>query len=132
MPDFVWRAATASGQITEGRITSASAALALKQLRSQGLAPISLDDQALGGALVDSVAAQSEKGFAPVKAKVDKGPVKAADVLAAMDAAPEAEPRPVKKHAGEYGQGAQAGPQTRVDKAKQAEAKQERKEDPLK
>ena len=82
MPDFVWRAATASGQITEGRITSASAALALKQLRSQGLAPISLDDQALGGALVDSVAAQSEKGFAPVKAKVDKGPVKAADVLA--------------------------------------------------
>ena len=57
MPDFVWRAATASGQITEGRITSASAALALKQLRSQGLAPISLDDQALGGALVDSVAA---------------------------------------------------------------------------
>lgn len=82
MPDFVWRAATASGQITEGRITSASAALALEQLRSQGLAPISLDDQALGGALVDSVAAQSEKGFAPVKAKVDKGPVKAADVLA--------------------------------------------------
>ena len=82
MPDFVWRAATASGQITEGRITSASAALALKQLRSQGLAPISLDDQALGGALVDSVAAQSEKGFAPVKAKVDKGPVKTADVLA--------------------------------------------------
>ena len=82
MPDFVWRAATASGQITEGRITSASAALALQQLRSQGLAPISLDDQALGGALVDSVAAQSEKGFAPVKAKVDKGPVKAADVLA--------------------------------------------------
>ena len=82
MPDFVWRAATASGQITEGRITSASAALALKQLRSQGLAPISLDDQALGGALVDSVAAQSEKGFAPVKAKVDEGPVKAADVLA--------------------------------------------------
>ena len=68
MPDFVWRAATASGQITEGRITSASAALALKQLRSQGLAPISLDDQALGGALVDSVAAQSENGFAPVKA----------------------------------------------------------------
>ena len=82
MPDFVWRAATASGQITEGRITSASAALALKQLRSQGLAPISLEDQALGGALVDSVAAQSDKGFAPVKAKVDKGPVKAADVLA--------------------------------------------------
>ena len=82
MPDFVWRAATASGQITEGRITSASAALALKQLRSQGLAPISLEDQVLGGALVDSVAAQSDKGFAPVKAKVDKGPVKAADVLA--------------------------------------------------
>ena len=82
MPDFVWRAATASGQITEGRITSASAALALKQLRSQGLAPISLEDQVLGGALVDSVAAQSDKGFALVKAKVDKGPVKAADVLA--------------------------------------------------
>ncbi|MCZ8094075.1 MAG: type II secretion system F family protein [Acidovorax sp.] len=82
MPDFVWRAATASGQITEGRITSASAALALKQLRSQGLAPISLDDEALGGALAASVAALPEQGFVPVKAKVDKGPVKAADVLA--------------------------------------------------
>ena len=82
MPDFVWRAATASGQITEGRITSASAALALKQLRSQGLAPISLDDEALGGALAASVAALPEQGFVPAKAKADKGPVKAADVLA--------------------------------------------------
>ena len=72
------------------------------------------------------------KGWTVGPRPADVEPVKAADVLAAMDAAPEAEPRPVKKHAGEYGQGAQAGPQTRVDKAKQAEAKQERKEDPLK
>lgn len=82
MPDFVWRAATASGQITEGRITSANAALALKQLRLQGLAPISLDDVALGGAPAAPVAAQPAPGFAPVRAKLDKGPVKAADVLA--------------------------------------------------
>mgnify|MGYP000317154800 CR=1 FL=1 len=82
MPDFVWRAATTSGQITEGRINSANAALALKQLRSQGLAPISLDDEALGGALTAPMAGRPEQGFVPVKTKVDKGPVKAADVLA--------------------------------------------------
>lgn len=73
MPDFVWRAATASGQITEGRITSASAALALKQLRSQGLAPISLDDQALGGALVDSVAARAKRVLHLSKPRLTKG-----------------------------------------------------------
>ena len=47
----------------------------------------------------------------------------------AMDAEPEAEARPVKKHAGEYGQGPHSGPETRVDKAKKAEVKAERAQD---
>lgn len=59
---------------------------------------------------------------------------KAADVLAnaqpappAMDAAPVAEEKPVKKHAGEYGTG--PGTQRTVDKAKQTEVKRERAQD---
>ena len=82
MPDFVWRAATASGQITEGRITCANAAAALKLLRSQGLAPISLEDEAQGGSLALSATVPPEIALASVKPKVDKGPVKSADVLA--------------------------------------------------
>ena len=82
MPDFVWRAATASGQITEGRITCANAAAALKLLRSQGLAPISLEDEAQGGSLALSATVPPEIALASVKPKVDKRPVKSADVLA--------------------------------------------------
>ena len=82
MPDFVWRAATASGQITEGRITCANAAAALKLLRSQGLAPISLEDEARGGLLALSATVPPEIALASVKPKVDKRPVKSADVLA--------------------------------------------------
>ena len=44
MPEFVWRAATASGKVEEGRLSAASAALALKQLRGQGLTPLRIDD----------------------------------------------------------------------------------------
>ena len=82
MPDFVWRAATASGQITEGRITCANAAAAQKLLRSQGLAPISLEDEAQGGSLALSATVPPEIALASVKPKVDKRPVKSADVLA--------------------------------------------------
>ena len=69
------------------------------------------------------------KGWTVGPRPADVEPVKAADVLAAADAAPEAPPRPVVKRAGEYGTGPQSGPETPVTKAKQAEVKAERKED---
>lgn len=82
MPDFSWRAATASGQVTEGRITSSSAAAALKQLRSQGLSPLSLDEEGSRDSLATFGAAKASAGFVLARTKVDKAPVKAADVLA--------------------------------------------------
>ena len=63
----------------------------------------------------------------------DVEPVKASDALAVAqpvgDAAPEPEPRPVIKRVGEYGQGAQSGPETPVTKAKIAEVKAEKAKD---
>ena len=58
---------------------------------------------------------------------VDVEPVKAADVLPAMDEAPTPDPKPDKKRAGEYGSG--PGTQRTVDKAKLREVKQERAKD---
>lgn len=82
MPDFVWRAASSTGEITAGRLTAGSAALALKQLRSQGLTPLSVTDASLaaGGAFPEAVPAGLDVGQR--KARVIKGPVKAADVQA--------------------------------------------------
>ena len=49
MPEFAWRAAEASGNVVEGRLTAPSAALAMKQLRGRGLTPLRVDDAAGGG-----------------------------------------------------------------------------------
>lgn len=84
MPDFVWRAAAASGQEQQGRLSAASAALALAQLRAQGLTPLHIDD-AGGAAGSDPGAAGAAKtSAAPLftPPRPGKGPVKAADVLA--------------------------------------------------
>ena len=82
MPDFVWRrAATASGQNHRRGITSAVLLWLSKLRSSQGLAPISLDDQALA-ARWSTRWPLKVKGFCTCQAKVDKGAVKAADVLA--------------------------------------------------
>ena len=69
----------------------------------------------------DALVAQ---GWAVGPRPVDVEPVKAADVLPAMDEAPTPDPKPVKKRAGEYGAG--AGTQRVTDKAKLAEVKEER------
>ena len=76
MPEFVWRAAQANGQLIEGRTEAAASAVVLRQLRERGLTPIRVDDAA---ALPAS--SSSSSGLRITKARVDKSPVKAADIL---------------------------------------------------
>lgn len=79
MPEFVWRAAQASGEVVDGRLDAPSLAQALRQLRERGLTPLSVDD----AAGMPTVAAASAAALGqPKAARVQKGPVKAADVLA--------------------------------------------------
>lgn len=81
MPEFVWRAATATGKVEEGRLTAASAGAVLKQLREQGLTPLGIDDAATAAA--SAVASAGAAGtFAQPKVRQAKGPVTAPDVLA--------------------------------------------------
>ena len=85
MPEFVWRAAATSGKVEEGSITAASLGAAMKQLRSQGLTPLSLDEAGVGGAGAAAAGAGSvgaASGFAQPKVRQAKGPVTAPDVLA--------------------------------------------------
>ena len=84
MPEFVWRAASASGKVEEGRITAVSAAAVLKQLRGQGLTPLNIEDAQGAGAAASASAANGDGagGFAQPKVRQAKGPVTAPDVLA--------------------------------------------------
>ncbi|MFM8900556.1 MAG: type II secretion system F family protein [Burkholderiales bacterium] len=76
MPEFDWRAADASGQITQGRQDAATSLLLMKQLRERGLTPLSIDAAGASGAVV---AAAPRASKAP---RTGKGPVNQADVLA--------------------------------------------------
>lgn len=83
MPEFAWRAASASGQTVEGRLSAATQALAMKQLRDQGLTPLHIEDVANAGALsqtTDKVASHLPVGRR--QGRVGKGPVNQADILA--------------------------------------------------
>lgn len=83
MPEFVWRAATATGKVEEGRLSAGSTALALKQLRGQGLTPLNIDDASDASALTPRTGAVDAHGsFSPPKVRRAKGPVTASDVLA--------------------------------------------------
>ncbi len=83
MPDFVWRAATASGKVEEGRLSAPSSAAALRQLREQGLTPLRIDDAASAQFTTGApAAAQGAAAAAPARSRQAKGPVNAADVLA--------------------------------------------------
>src|SRR6218665_47129 len=95
MPDFIWHAATAGGQVEQGRLSAANAALALKQLRAQGLTPLHLADAsaaAAGAADPGPMAGgvgrgggdggRMPGGFAQPRQRQSKGPVRAADILA--------------------------------------------------
>lgn len=76
MPEFVWRAAQANGQLVEGRTEATASTVVLRQLRERGLTPIRVDDAA---AL--PVSSGSSSGLRVTKVRVDKSPVKAADIL---------------------------------------------------
>lgn len=82
MPEFVWRAATASGKVEEGRLNASSAAEGLKHLRGQGLTPLRIDDAGAVGAPAGGGTLAGAPGFAQPKARQAKGPVTAPDVLA--------------------------------------------------
>jgi len=76
MPEFDWRAADPSGQVTQGRQEAASNLAMMKQLRERGLTPLSIDAAGAGGA---AVAAAPRASKTP---RAGKGPVNQADVLA--------------------------------------------------
>ncbi|GKT15211.1 type II secretion system F family protein [Acidovorax sp. SUPP2522] len=89
MPDYVWRAAAASGKVAEGRLTAINEAQALKQLRAQGLTPLTISDligasagAGASSAMVTASANEAIGAAAVPKGRSGKGPVKAADVLA--------------------------------------------------
>ncbi len=83
MPEFMWRAATASGKVEEGLLSAGSTALALKQLRGQGLTPLSIDDTSDAPALARRTGAVDARGsFSQPKVRQAKGPVTVPDVLA--------------------------------------------------
>ncbi len=49
MPEYSWRAADASGRLSEGRLEAASPNAATRQLRERGLVPVSVTDAATPG-----------------------------------------------------------------------------------
>jgi general secretion pathway protein F len=76
MPEFAWRAADASGRVTEGRIEAATQLIVARQLRDRGLVPVSIQD---GSA---RAAASPAALKAPATRRRNNGPVTPADVLA--------------------------------------------------
>lgn len=82
MPEYFWRAATAAGNVEEGRVSAPSSAAALKQLREQGLTPLRIEDAGAaptGSGLPSRSAIVSQSRSATSRSK---GAVNAADVLA--------------------------------------------------
>lgn len=67
MPDFLWKAARADSQITEGRLQAASLAQAMVQLRAQGLTPLQINETGAGAASL----APLSPGAAPAHAHAD-------------------------------------------------------------
>ena len=93
MPEFVWRAAGALGKVEHGRLSAASTAAALRQLREQGFTPLSLEEASNPGAAeavglagaastLGGGAGAGLAGVRPSKVRKAKGPVTAPDVLA--------------------------------------------------
>jgi len=80
MPEFAWRAASADGQLVQGRSDAPSADAVLRQLRERSLTPIRVDES---GALADGAAGAPANTtlarFGRAK-RAPRGPVKAADV----------------------------------------------------
>jgi len=82
MPDYTWRAASATGKIAEGQLSAASESAALKQLREQGLTPLSLVEGVGTVARVPAAGGAASIIHASSGKRVEKGPVKLSDVQA--------------------------------------------------
>ncbi len=80
MPDFVWRAAEATGKVVEGHLSAGSSALAMKQLRDRGLTPLRIDDASAAGAALPSSAVGP--AILRRKQRPASGPVNQPDILA--------------------------------------------------
>lgn len=67
MPEFLWKAVTKTGQVEEGQTSAPSNLHVLRQLRSQGLTPVSVDETSSAG---DSPGNRKtlRNGASPVKA----------------------------------------------------------------
>ncbi|MFN3374973.1 MAG: type II secretion system F family protein [Burkholderiaceae bacterium] len=77
MPDFAWKAVSASGKVQEGRTSAASEAALLRQLRAQGLTPIALETT-VGAAVSGELPGI---GVQRPSSRSSRGPANAADVL---------------------------------------------------
>ncbi len=80
MPDFLWKAVTSTGEINKGSISAFNSAAAFRQLREQGLTPLSVD-AAEAKPIRPGAADRVALGTVKVTRR-HKGPVNAADVLA--------------------------------------------------
>ncbi|PAT31797.1 type II secretion system protein F [Vandammella animalimorsus] len=85
MPDYAWRAANASGQISSGVLSAASQSQAMQQLRARGLHPLALTPAS--GEELALARGQAAAGQAPLlgtakPSRKDRGPVNAQDVHA--------------------------------------------------
>lgn len=82
MPEFSWKAADGAGALLQGSLPAANVASALKQLRDRGLTPLRVDEVPDGSAAATSAPVSGRAGLGLRRPHVNKGPVKAADVLA--------------------------------------------------
>lgn len=85
MPEFVWKAAKADGQISEGRLDASGSAQVVRQLRAQGLIPVSvMEADGSASQPIDQAAsvAKDTKPFWHRKVRQGGGAANAADVLA--------------------------------------------------
>jgi len=80
MPEFAWRAADASGRVTEGRIDAATQLIAARQLRDRGLVPVSIQDASAPGSAVAATAPPALSALMSGGGS-NNGPVTPADVL---------------------------------------------------
>lgn len=81
MPEFAWKAAKADGQMSEGRMEAAGQAQVLRQLRVQGLTPVSVVEASAGTAVIAPPVAQDTERVPFWRRRSQGGAAGAADVL---------------------------------------------------
>mgnify|MGYP000287639869 CR=1 FL=1 len=78
MPDFFWRAAAADGNVVTGQLSAVSEVAAIRQLRSQGLTPLAVQDAeqaartGMAQAVQTAAPTAAGAGFRPAKVRVTK------------------------------------------------------------